>query len=953
MTSAQRLNLICRTLLLPFRDPSFGQYDPLLQKTIKYRDFLEQNKHESRLYHAYMHQRDEIIKNLCQYASPQRLDEVQQMLELFYSDSLLCKKIKDNKNLEGFYIDRILEISRSFVTLRDGIPSLRFWTKTEQYDLFGAHTGLHKAELWNMLARLSTPDLWIASYYVNADLNDIFNLSHVPDDLLLADRVLMKKLSSGFAETHMHFNAGLTYQALWELVSDITTLQHNHKQIEKHRKQLETLLMAGMLRLFLAFYLNLDSYNQDFLEYFQTNFSKFQKILGVLYAGYYGGDIVHGMCSEYFQNFERYTKLLETQMNIKPFTDVNNKFRFDLLSRSVFYEFYPLNTSCDILLFYKGLYHIKKINCPQFRHAFLQYIRLKNYFFDSITQWEGIHGLKWFRSFYQRSAGTVYNTRNQNPYHLYHIISYSTFRSQSRMPYLKRMEVKINPQMSSLQINQFAIHTILLKNDIARQLWIFFDAYIQFLLESAISNRYDEESETETLMRLYNSNTISFPTPGIIYHFIKPDFIRSIFGNVCWSATPNQKALSPNYVETLRQQSMAFCDALHEMILCVPYLGDYIVGLDAASEELNIEPWVYAPVFVYARSKHNTYPRQFYTQNTIPNLGLTYHVGEEFRHLISGLRVTDEVLEHFGMKAGDRLGHAISLQIDPVLWQQENKVCSLPIIEQLENLLWLWNLKNTVHDLEFVIDVDKKILELSQQLYGNSKNLSPYLLWSAYQKKFIQLNINNLFNNYDECKNCICEYQYNSEICCPIIKSEKNGTWTVESLLLTHFCPYFLERYRKPIFVQIQREEVELFNKLQSYLKKKTGQLGITIEVNPTSNSSIGAITGIFQHPILKLNNRGLNIPNEDEQHLSISINSDDPLVFHTTVENEISYIYYKITDMGYCREDVLNWIDQVRKCGMESSFIQREKSPDTLLNQMQNICDTLKKQYLQNHSPV
>ena len=45
--------------------------------------------------------------------------------------------------------------------------------------------------------------------------------------------------------------------------------------------------------------------------------------------------------------------------------------------------------------------------------------------------------------------------------------------------------------------------------------------------------------------------------------------------------------------------------------------------------------------------------------STIQNMGFTYHVGEDFRHIASGLRHVDEVIENFHYKAGDRLGHAI------------------------------------------------------------------------------------------------------------------------------------------------------------------------------------------------------------------------------------------------------------------------------------------------------
>ena len=135
MTSGQRLHLICRTLLLPFYDPSFGNRDLLMQKAKCYRNFLERGGQEGALYRDYVKKRNALIEHLCVDTSPQRLDEVQQMLELFYGDSLLYEQLTQAKVLDRFYLKRIMEISDSFVTLRDGRPALRFWTHTEQRDL--------------------------------------------------------------------------------------------------------------------------------------------------------------------------------------------------------------------------------------------------------------------------------------------------------------------------------------------------------------------------------------------------------------------------------------------------------------------------------------------------------------------------------------------------------------------------------------------------------------------------------------------------------------------------------------------------------------------------------------------------------------------------------------------------------------------------------------------------
>lgn len=71
-------------------------------------------------------------------------------------------------------------------------------------------------------------------------------------------------------------------------------------------------------------------------------------------------------------------------------------------------------------------------------------------------------------------------------------------------------------------------------------------------------------------------------------------------------------------------------------------------------------------------------------------MGFTYHVGEEFRHIMSGLRHVDEVLEHFKYKPADRLGHAIVLGVNVDYWMMHHEVVTIPIQEYLDNLLWLW-----------------------------------------------------------------------------------------------------------------------------------------------------------------------------------------------------------------------------------------------------------------------
>ena len=75
-----------------------------------------------------------------------------------------------------------------------------------------------------------------------------------------------------------------------------------------------------------------------------------------------------------------------------------------------------------------------------------------------------------------------------------------------------------------------------------------------------------------------------------------------------------------------------------------------------------------------------------------------------------------------------------------------------------------------------------------------------------------------------------------------------------------------------------------------------------------------------------------------------ISINSDDPLLFNTNVENELALVYHTLIYQGISREDVLAWMDKVRQYGMDSSFIRQVKSADVQIRELKTIKKHLEK---------
>jgi hypothetical protein len=78
------------------------------------------------------------------------------------------------------------------------------------------------------------------------------------------------------------------------------------------------------------------------------------------------------------------------------------------------------------------------------------------------------------------------------------------------------------------------------------------------------------------------------------------------------------------------------------------------VGVDAAASEFDAPPEVFAPAFRMLR-------RQGFRH-------FTYHAGEDFFHILSGLRAIYEAIEFHEMGHGDRIGHAVASGVDVDIW---------------------------------------------------------------------------------------------------------------------------------------------------------------------------------------------------------------------------------------------------------------------------------------------
>ncbi|MGW9017798.1 hypothetical protein [Priestia megaterium] len=837
------------------------------------------------------------------------LDEVKLLTKKYYFPDLnLIKEGPKENNDSLFYMQLLNELSRVFITHRNGKISLKYWESTEEENLLGPYKGIYKVALWNSLNRIFTTDILVIIYLLDNGMHDERYLKGYHSHVSLEDIELNQVLQKGISETHMHFSAGGHFTLNWQTLMS-PTRKYISQSVENHFLHTNellgvdfnlykyTLAMAS-LRLLLGNFLK---YNQtapsqglSLDEFYKEFFKKIdigeEEVSTLSFLNKIAtGEKLTKDNKYYYDLYEGVKDIL----NIELKTPSNNsKWNTYLAVKDILHsviDSYGEYTTVENVFLFKCLRYMKFINKSDalFHKLFWQYIRIRNERFKLEIQKNNIKGLEYFKSYIERATDTV--EIDESDIGKWGLILHTIVHKSS----IKKLELRITVGKGNTLHEK--IHSLV------KKLKSFFNAYEQLIQDFILEGRIA-------------------PKIGIIIHFIKEEDV-SLSSN-CWKDNKKKR-----HFYDLQQRYHMEMEAVNKLRETVPGLADYLVGIDAANLETNTEPWVFAPVYKKARNS-DSHKLVYYDNplKTIRNLGFTYHVGEDFRHMITGLRHVDEVIEHFQYRSGDRIGHGIVLGISPTRWANKHKVVILPKHEYLDNLLWIWGL-NKEHNLNIHTEnLELKILKIAGQIYGTLNGLDVYKLWNNYKKKFdYPSEINKSL------KNC-------SKTQCPMLNQESNKSWDKDILRYAQHCSYYNEQLNKPLQIEINNEEITIIESIQNFVKEKISKEGIVVETNPSSNIAIGELEHIFEHYIHNLNPVG-----SESNSIKVTINTDDPIVFNTNISNEYAYIFYSLIEKGFSREQAILWIDKIRNNGITSSFIEtREVDNFTLGGEIRNILAAL-----------
>ncbi|WES90421.1 antiviral RADAR system adenosine deaminase RdrB [Dickeya fangzhongdai] len=369
-------------------------------------------------------------------------------------------------------------------------------------------------------------------------------------------------------------------------------------------------------------------------------------------------------------------------------------------------------------------------------------------------------------------------------------------------------------------------------------------------------------------------------------------------------------------------------------------------GYDVAGNENELPVEVFAPVLrVLRAAKH---PSGMFTSIRLPHPFITVHAGEDYSHLLSGLRAIDEAVEFCQLREGDRIGHGLALGVDVNQWARRQRRAYLTAGQHLDNLVWAYHQavqlsQHTVEHIPVMHQLRDKIHHWSQQIFNQictpNQLYLAWLLrrnWPNYQD--MQADLANcrewvpdmamLTQNKDGCEdNKKAEMLWRRYLNSGFKEHEHDGINRVISVNCLPESGTLFSSNNSDDEDGISPGELRLYEAIQDFLMEKYSRLGLVIEACPTSNIYIGRFEQYHEHPLFrwhppqpdwltpggKYNRYSLR-----SGPLSVCINTDDCVLMPTTIANEhriMRETAIKFFDIGSWMADL--WIASIREKGV------------------------------------
>ncbi len=586
------------------------------------------------------------------------------------------------------------------------------------------------------------------------------------------------------------------------------------------------------------------------------------------------------------------------KINFKDIEYVNSRADFDSSINSPFSELYIHEIES---LIYKSLEHIApEVRTPlaieayylimlfdylenttneAFAQALHYYLLIKCQFNRLVVQQTNQYGFDQFQKFTFNEMRSVaekeYKTR-------YHQLNYSDLGD------LDYLEGRFAPSRD-LPSNINRLRTIL--NDYRCYQFSEMKSQSQ---SGALIKRHDPFSLNDLLTK---DNTYTNLKLSLVAHFIKREDRRAR------ELTKNENKLSwqCRHYE-LRNQLEKTRRSLNALRERYTNLGDYLYGFDAAANELDAGPEVFAPIFRRLRNSgyHN----------------FTYHAGEDYVHLLSGIRTVAEAIDFLDLKTGNRIGHGTAIGINPNLWRE--KIGDSIVMkrgERLDDLVFAYkylceeSISGRVLHL-----IASEIKRLSIEIYENP--YEPDLLFEAWKLRFLDPM---LVFAIKRSKATYLRSDIKRELE-EIDAAEKQNQEAFSIFKKYHGIQDSTVVHRYDELIEVNMDcscerafDYEILRLLQKYVIGKINRRHMAIESLPTSNVRISFYEHYREHHIFDW----LGVTDEKGMEVPVVLGSDDPGIFATNLRNEYAHILLTLeNDIGLSSMDAIAKLEQIVRNG-------------------------------------
>lgn len=277
-----------------------------------------------------------------------------------------------------------------------------------------------------------------------------------------------------------------------------------------------------------------------------------------------------------------------------------------------------------------------------------------------------------------------------------------------------------------------------------------------------------------------------------------------------------------------------------------------VVGIDAAASEFDTPPEVFATSFRFLRERGYQH--------------FTYHAGEDFFHILSGLRTMYEAVDYLRMQRGDRIGHGTACGVSPDVWR--DNIGERLLIRQgeyLDDLIFSFHLISSGQDEELkklLPRIGMKIDNMSFDVYHS------YLPVLAHIKAW-------LLRGDD-----------------PEAITQKENPDETEKLFLKYHQKETDVEYNR--IIEVSTYDIfdsEALVRMQQLLLKELHDREIVIETLPTSNVVIGNHHDFSTYHLLNW----LTWKKEGKPIPPIVLGTDDVGIFATNIYNEYCNLYCQL----------------------------------------------------------